>query len=68
MNPYSLVAILLVITAIFALVNQRLLKWPESIGVMSMSVLASTAILLLGLVAPEVVMGPCHLIASADGS
>lgn len=40
----TIVAILLVLTASFAYINHRLLKWPTTIGVMAIALLVSLAI------------------------
>ncbi|HEV9038121.1 MAG TPA: sodium:proton antiporter [Puia sp.] len=52
MQLYNVLAILTVLAALFGYINYRLLRLPETIGVMLISVVASLVIIVLGLIDP----------------
>ena len=54
MRPFELIAILIVLTALFGYVNVRLLKLPSTIGLMILSLLFSIAIVVVGSFVPAV--------------
>ena len=66
MEIFHLTAGVLALTALFSYLNYRWLKLPETVGVMGMGLAASVAVLLLGAVYPEAVMGFCHRVAAFD--
>jgi len=68
METYALVAVILSLTAAFALFNARVLKLPESIGLMATALLASLAFLGFGLLFPAAVVETCHRVAAFDFS
>ncbi len=54
MRPFELVAILIVLTALFSYVNVRVLKLPSTIGLMLLSLLFAIAIVVIGAFVPAV--------------
>lgn len=54
MNLFSIITILVVITALFAYLNTRFLKFPETIGMMIISLLFSVLLIVSGLIFPGV--------------
>lgn len=68
MENFNIVAAILCISAVLSVFNARVMRWPESIGLMATGLLASITILLVGLVAPSWIQGVCHRIAAFDFS
>ena len=68
METYSIVAILLAVAALSAVFNTRVLRLPESIGLMGTALLASLAFLTFGLLFPSAVEQTCHYVATFDFS
>lgn len=68
MEIYTLVAGILCLTAAFSVFNARVLRLPESIGLMLTALLASLAVLLFGWLFPHLVMSFCHRVAAFDFS
>jgi len=68
MEAYTLVAIILFITTGAALFNKRLLRLPESVGLMGTALLVSMLFLAFGLIFPEIVQPVCHRVISIDFS
>ncbi len=68
METYSIVAVTLTVTAIFALFNARVLRLPESIGLMGTALLASLAFLAFGLLFPGAIEGVCLAVEAFDFS
>lgn len=68
MEAYTLVAIILFITTGAALFNKRLLRLPESVGLMGTALLVSILFLTFGLIFPEIVQPVCHRVVSIDFS
>lgn len=54
MEASEFVAILLVLAAIFSYLNYRVLRWPSTVGVMAMALLASLVAVAIGRTAPAV--------------
>lgn len=54
MNLFSIITILVVITALFAYLNTRFLKFPETIGMMIISLLFSVLLIFSGMIFPDV--------------
>jgi CPA1 family monovalent cation:H+ antiporter len=54
MQLYNVLAIITVLAALFGYVNYKLLRLPETIGVMLISLIASLAIVIVGLIKPSV--------------
>lgn len=52
MNAFSLIALIITLTALLAYINIRFLKLPSTIGVMVLSLLLSFLLLLVGFVSP----------------
>ncbi|WP_080240371.1 cation:proton antiporter [Spirosoma rigui] len=53
MELFDLLSVLIVVSAVFAYINTRFLKLPDAIGIMMVSVLFSTTILLINAVRPD---------------
>jgi len=51
---YEFIARLLVITALFAWVNQRYLRLPNTVGIMAMGICASLTLIALEVAVPQV--------------
>jgi CPA1 family monovalent cation:H+ antiporter len=68
METYSLIALILVVTTGAALFNRRVLRLPESVGLMGTALLVSILFLTLGLIFPQIVEPVCHRVASIDFS
>ena len=54
MRPFELIAILIVLTALFSYVNVRMLKLPSTIGLMLLSLLFAIVIVVIGQYVPTV--------------
>ncbi len=54
MRPFELIAIVIVLTSLFSYINVRLLKLPSTIGLMALSLVFSTAIVVVGSIVPSV--------------
>lgn len=68
METYTLVAVILFLTTGAALFNQRLLRLPESVGLMGTALLVSILFLGFGLVFPEIVQPVSHRVTEIDFS
>lgn len=68
MELYSLAAVILGISALASVFNARILRLPETIGLMATGLLASVVFLLFGLAFPSVVTPICHSAAAFDFS
>jgi CPA1 family monovalent cation:H+ antiporter len=53
-NPFDLIAILIVLVALFSYLNLRLMRQPPMVGLMALSLLFSAALAVTGLVVPSV--------------
>ena len=56
LSVFDLIALLLVLTAAFSWLNQRLVKLPPSIGILAMGLVSSTLLILLELALPDVAL------------
>ncbi|MAS91810.1 MAG: sodium:proton antiporter [Verrucomicrobiales bacterium] len=68
MTVFEVAAIILFATAVVALLNRRFLHWPETIGVMAISMVFSFLILALSPFLPEFVEKTCSSVAKFDFS
>lgn len=68
MEIYTLAAVILGISALASLFNARILKLPETIGLMATGLLASACLLVVGLAFPSLVVSICHRVAEFDFS
>ncbi len=66
MEAFSVVALILGLTAMLSVFNARVLRLPESIGLMGTALLASLVVILIGNVAPWLVQDICHRVAEFD--
>lgn len=66
MNLYSILTVLIVLTASFSYINARFIKLPATIGIMLISLVCSLAIIVIGKFYPEVVDEPIAIIKSLD--
>lgn len=48
MNTQEIISITIVLAALFAYINHRLIKWPPTIGIMALSLICSIILVLLG--------------------
>lgn len=68
MSLFTIISILVVITALFAYINTRFLKLPETIGMMIISLIFSVLLIVSGLIFPEVYNFAVGFIANIDFS
>jgi CPA1 family monovalent cation:H+ antiporter len=68
METFNLVATILGISAVFSILNSRILRLPETIGLMATGLMASVAVLLIGTIFPASIEGLCHRVATFDFS
>jgi len=54
MATYHIISILIFLTAVFAYVNDRWIKWPPTIGIMVIALLSSILLAILGNLIPEI--------------
>lgn len=66
MTAYQTIAILLCITAMFAYINHRWIKWPATIGIMVLSMLFSILIVAYGQLAPQWSEGMVKLVSEIN--
>ncbi len=66
METFSLVALILGITAMLSVFNARVLRLPESIGLMGTALTASVVVLVIGFAAPDWVGDLCRKVAQFD--
>jgi len=48
MNTSGIISITIILTAVFAYINHRLIKWPPTIGIMILSLISSIILVVLG--------------------
>lgn len=53
MEVYNIITIIIILAAVFGYINERLIKLPGTIGIMLISLVASLAVVGLGLIFPE---------------
>jgi CPA1 family monovalent cation:H+ antiporter len=53
MEIYNILTIIIVLAAVFGFINQRLIHLPGTIGIMLISLVASLAIIGVGVIFPE---------------
>ncbi len=68
MELYSIAAIVLGIGALASVFNARVLRLPDTIGLMATGLLGSAALLMFGLIFPSTLMGVCHRVVAFDFS
>ena len=68
MDIYALAAAILGLSALFSVFNSRVLRFPETIGLMATGLLASVAVLLFGLAFPSPIMDICREVEKVDFS
>jgi CPA1 family monovalent cation:H+ antiporter len=54
MATYHIISILIFLTAVFAYMNDRLIKWPPTIGIMVIALLSSILLAILGNLIPDI--------------
>ncbi len=68
MSAFHAIAIVISLTALLALANHRWLRLPETIGVMTMALLLSIVMLVVGFIFPGSLAELCHRVAAFDFS
>lgn len=53
MNLHELFAFLLILASIFSIINLRILKLPQTIGLMVLAIVLSLVVLMAGLIDPD---------------
>lgn len=66
LDLYSILTLLIVLTAAFSYVNFRFIRLPPTIGVMMISLLCSLVLVIAGTFYPAIVQGPASVITSLD--
>lgn len=66
MNVSELLSITVVLAAIFAYVNHRVIKWPPTIGIMVISLATSVVLIILGKLSPSLSGKALQLASSID--
>ena len=66
MEVYTLAAVILSVSALASVFNARVLRLPETIGLMATGLIAGGIFLLLGLIFPSTVMAICHRVLAFD--
>jgi CPA1 family monovalent cation:H+ antiporter len=64
METYYIISVLILLTAIFAYVNDRLIKWPPTIGIMVIALLSSMLIAVLGHSVPGISAKALQLVSN----
>jgi CPA1 family monovalent cation:H+ antiporter len=65
-DAYNIVAIIIVVAALFSFINAKLLKLPGTIGIMLISVIVSLLVILLGFFYPHIFLKITRFISSVD--
>ncbi len=66
MSISEILAITIVLTAVFAYVNNRVIKWPPTIGIMVLSLSASIVLAILGRINPAISVKTFQIASSID--
>ena len=66
MATYHIISILILLTAVFAYVNDRWIKWPPTIGIMVIALLSSILIAILGNLIPGISAKALFLVSNID--
>ncbi|MGZ3872615.1 MAG: cation:proton antiporter [Mucilaginibacter sp.] len=66
MTTYHIISILILLTAVFAYVNDRWIKWPPTIGIMVIALLSSILIAILGNLIPGISSKALFLVSNID--
>jgi CPA1 family monovalent cation:H+ antiporter len=65
-GSYNIITIIIVLTAVFGYINFRFLKLPATIGIMIISIIASLAVLVIGLFSPHFFKKTTDIISAVD--
>ena len=66
MATYHIISILIFLTAVFAYMNDRLIKWPPTIGIMVIALLSSILLAILGNLIPEISSNALLLVSNIN--
>lgn len=66
MELFTIIAILMVCTALFNFLNYKFLKMPSTIGVMLIALTLSLVLLIIERVIPGVILNACHMVRAID--
>jgi len=66
MSIYHIIAVLIFLTAVFAYINDRWIKWPPTIGVMVIALISSILIAVFGHLAPVVSANALTLVSNIN--
>ncbi|MFI5139233.1 MAG: cation:proton antiporter [Sphingobacteriales bacterium] len=66
LTTYHIITILILLTAVFAYINDRWIKWPPTIGVMVIALISSVLIAIVGLLEPGLTSGILGVIANIN--
>jgi CPA1 family monovalent cation:H+ antiporter len=63
---YQIITVVVLLTTVFAYVNDRFIKWPSTIGIMALSLMASLIIVMFGNFIPATTANLVRLIKTID--
>jgi len=66
MSISAILSVTIVLAALFAYINHRVIKWPPTIGIMVISLGMSVLFIILGKLCPAIVSKPLQLVLSID--
>ncbi len=66
MQLYQIFCILITVSAVFAYINYKFIKWPTTIGIMVLSLLSSLIIVIIGNYIPSVYSAAASIVESID--
>jgi len=66
LETYHIISLLVFLTAVFAYVNDKLIKWPATIGIMVIALLCSILIAITGYLVPEVSVKVSSLVSNIN--
>ncbi len=63
---YEAIIVIICLTALFAYINERFIRWPQVIGIMVMSLVSSVLLLIIGVMVPQVTAYAMSLAATIN--
>lgn len=63
---YQIITVIILLTTVFAYVNDRFIQWPSTIGIMALSLMASLIIVMVGSFKPELTANLVKLVSAIN--
>jgi len=63
---YNIITVIILLTTVFAYVNDRYIRWSSTIGIMALSLMASMLVVLFGYFEPNLITGLVKLVKSLN--